>query len=71
MHPLDKAERILRGDWPRDPKWIYESPDKGRTVYRRLSEWGFKQLVSNDEGPVADIETLNEEYYTLIFERKT
>lgn len=31
-----------------DPKWIYESPDGGKTVYRRLMHAGFntKELVS-------------------------
>ena len=62
MHPLDKAEKILSGQWPKNPKWIYESPDSGKTVYRRMSQWGLKQLISSQGKPVADNNTLDQQY---------
>ena len=64
MEDMDKAEKILSGQWPtKNPKWIYESPDKGATVYRRLFGGKYKQLVNKDD----DIDKLNEEYFDKHF----
>ena len=65
MHPLDKAERIIRGVWPKKGSWIYESPDRGRTVYRRASTFKHKQLIYNNGEKVADDETLDREYFEV------
>lgn len=64
MHPLDKAERIIRGEWPKNPHWIYESPDGGRTVYRRMSRFKPRQLLRKDGELVDNIEKLDDEYFT-------
>ena len=79
MHPLDKAEKIIRGIWPKKGVWIYESPDRGQTVFRRMSNDGKpkqldyadvanwpKQLYYENNTMVADIETLDEEYMKLL-----
>ena len=79
MHPLDKAEKIIRGIWPKKGTWIYESPDRGQTVFRRLTgnakpkqldykeiaTWP-KQLYYENNKMVADIETLDKEYIELL-----
>ena len=65
MHPLDKAEKILRGIWPKNGTWIYESPDKGQSVYRRLGTFRPRQLIHVNGKPVADEDTLDEEYMKL------
>jgi hypothetical protein len=31
------------------PEWIYESPDNGKTVYRRKAQDDKRELVSNEE----------------------
>ena len=31
------------------PEWIYESPDNGKTVYRRKSQDDNRELVPNEE----------------------
>lgn len=64
MHPLDKAEKIISGQWPKNPTWIYESPDSGKSVYRRISQWSLKQLIQVDGKPVADKHTLDDIYLT-------
>jgi len=33
---LDKAEKRLKGEWPKNPVWIFTSPDGGRSVYRSM-----------------------------------
>ena len=66
MHPLDKAEKIIRGIWPKKGVWIYESPDNGLTVFRRLGTHKPKQLYYENDALVADIETLDEEYAKLL-----
>ena len=44
---MDKAEKILSGQWPtKNPKWIYESPDKGKTIYRReFGNYNKRELI--------------------------
>ena len=66
MHPLDKAEKILRGIWPKNGTWVYESPDKGKSVYRRMSTLLPRQLIHVDGKPVADADTLDDEYVKLL-----
>lgn len=66
MHPLDKAEKIIRGVWPRKGVWIYESPDHGKTVFRRLGTQKPKQLYYENNAMVGDLETLDEEYMKLL-----
>ncbi len=66
MDDMDKAEKILAGQWPsKDPKWIYESPDKGKTLYRRLFGGKYKQLFNKGD----DINKLNEEYFAIHFNK--
>jgi hypothetical protein len=36
MDALDHAERRLKYNWPKDPYWIYTTPDNGKTVYRAM-----------------------------------
>lgn len=68
MDDMDKAEKILAGKWPtKDAKWIYESPDKGETLYRRLAGGKYKQLFNKDD----DIDQLNEEYFAIHFNGET
>lgn len=63
-----KAEKILAGNWPmRDPKWIYESPDKGETVYRRLFGGKYKQLINKHD----DQDKLDQEYFNIHFNGET
>lgn len=33
---MDIAERRLKGTWPKNPYWIYTTPDNGHTVYRAM-----------------------------------
>ena len=77
MHPVDKAQKILSGQWPKDPLWIYESPDGGKTVYRHLIKIdGAKQQPSRNQPRqlyminsvrVDTEETLNEQYFTQVY----
>ena len=61
---MDKAEKILAGKWPtKEIKWIYESPDKGKTLYRRMFGGKYKQLFNKDD----NIDQLNEEYFNIHF----
>ena len=63
---MDKAEKILAGEWPtKEPKWIYESPDKGKTLYRRLFGGKYKQLFNKND----DIQKLNKEYFVIHFNK--
>lgn len=36
MDDLERAERRLKGAWPKDPHWIFTSPDHGKHVYRSM-----------------------------------
>lgn len=64
MDDMDKAEKILAGKWPtKEIKWIYESPDKGKTLYRRMFGGKYKQLFNKDD----NIDQLNEEYFNIHF----
>jgi len=78
MHPVTKAEKILAGKWIKAPKWIFESPDSGKTVYRRLFRSSadierlprphvFKQLYRAGGNVVDDIETLDAQYFDEVF----
>jgi hypothetical protein len=64
MDDMKKAEKILAGTWPtKKPTWIYESPDRGETLYRRLAGSKYKQLFNKGD----DMEKLNEEYFKVHF----
>ena len=66
MDDMDKAEKIVAGKWPtKEIKWIYESPDKGKTLYRRMFGGKYKQLVNKDD----NIDQLNEEYFNIHFNK--
>ena len=65
---MNKAEKILAGTWPmKDPKWIYESPDKGVTLYRRLFGGKYKQLFNKGD----DMAELDAEYFAIHFNGET
>lgn len=66
MHPLEKAEKILRGIWPKNGAWIYESPDKGKTVYRRLSTLKPRQMIWAEGKRVACDATLDKQYIEIL-----
>lgn len=70
MHPLDKAEKILSGQWPKNPKWIFESPDCGKTVYRRMAGYAIRQRITVDSKPVDTQYNLDTEYFENFLERK-
>ena len=69
MHPVDKAEKILSGQWPKNPKWTYESPDNGKTVYRRLfgSPGAERQLYMINSKQIDTEKTLDEQYFTQVY----
>ena len=71
MHPLYKAERIISGQWPKNPKWIFESPDNGKTVYRRIVQGSLRQLYTKDGNLVDSQETLDNFYFTHYMREKT
>jgi|TARA_B110000908_G_scaffold62402_1_gene75721 hypothetical protein len=68
MDDMSKAEKILAGTWPmKDPVWIYESPDKGETLYRRLFGGKYKQLFNKGD----DMAKLDAEYFAIHFNGET
>jgi hypothetical protein len=47
------------------PEWIYESPDNGKTVYRRKSQDDNRELVPNEEITQCKVNViLNQTEYT-------
>lgn len=40
-------------------EWIYESPDKGATVYRRRANSSYKELVSRKPGKHPLVESMS------------
>jgi hypothetical protein len=51
----------------KDPVWIYESPDKGETLYRRLFGGKYKQLFNKGD----DMAKLDAEYFAIHFNGET
>jgi hypothetical protein len=36
MDKFDYAVKRIKGEWPANPRWIYTTPDKGKTLYRSM-----------------------------------
>ena len=49
MDKLDKAIKRITMDWPKNPHWIYTSPDK-KHVYRQMRQDVCPEEFKNDKG---------------------
>jgi hypothetical protein len=76
MHIVDLAQRVMSAEWPKEPMWIYESPDGGSTVYRRLLVKGVNNRLNPlqrymvKKKQVKTLQELNEEYYRMLYEHR-
>ena len=61
MDDTDKVEEAIKRivlEWPRNPRWIYTSPD-GVKVYRAMRQDVCPEIFKNDKG------TPNKQLYTV------
>ena len=57
---VDIAIRRLVNEWPRNPYWIYTSPDNGKTVYRAMRNDVCPEVFRDSAGqPVRQKYTVN------------
>ena len=49
MDKLDKAIRRIVDEWPKNPRWIYTSPDQDK-VYRQMRRDVCPDIFKNDKG---------------------
>lgn len=77
MDDLDLAERRLKGDWPKNPYWIYTTPDNGKHVYRAMRTDVCPEIFKDSYGqPMKQLCSVNgenvahDEDYGKLFRRK-
>jgi hypothetical protein len=49
MDKLDKAIRRIVDEWPKNPRWIYTSPDQDK-VYRQMRRDVCPEAFKNEKG---------------------
>lgn len=49
VDPVEKAIRRICDEWPKDPYWIYTSPD-GNKVYRQMRNDVCPDIFKNEKG---------------------
>jgi|TARA_A100001011_G_scaffold390343_2_gene473620 hypothetical protein len=66
MPQLDKVEQAIRrivNEWPKNPRWIYTTPDNGKHVYRAMRTDVCPEVFKDSYGqPVKQLCTVNGEH---------
>ena len=61
MDDLERAERRLKGVWPKNPTWIFTSPDGGRSVYRSMRADSCPEELKIDGHPPKQLYKLDDQ----------